>query len=133
MTHMFDNYPQPNDYIPTNRRIKLPCSEATIMPGETTVHSFDIPFNIDEAAKDYKIIYKLGLNIVLEKGKEEAKVLYNEHTHCSIITWVLTPEETMLFKNTLLQAQAQIRFIMKDDTIAFTEISQVKVEDSLEV
>ena len=73
------------------------------------------------------------MNIVLEKGKEEAKVLYNEHTHCSIITWVLTPEETMLFKNTLLQAQAQIRFIMKDDTIAFTEISQVKVEDSLEV
>ena len=130
---MFDNYPQPSDYIPCNRRLVVPKDDVIIMPGETTTHSFEIPFNIDEVTTDRKIIYKLGLNIVLEKDKESSTVVYDPEKHLSILTWILSPEETVLFKNTLLQGQVQIKFTMSDGTIAYTEINPVKIEDSLEV
>lgn len=133
MTHMFDNYPQPSDYIPTNIKIKVPNDEAIIMPGETTVHSFEIPFDVDKTADDYKIIYKLGLDVILEKGKDKASVVKDATENFSILSWVLSPEETLLFKNTLLQAQTQIKFVMKDGTVAYSEISQIKVEDSLDI
>ena len=77
MSDMFKNYPQPDDYIPDNRRVRIPKELVTIMSGETTTHSFELPFDYS-SYKDYKAIYKLGLDVVLEKSKEECDAMYDE-------------------------------------------------------
>ena len=129
MSHMFDNYPQPSYYIPNNRKCHFPKEVITIMTGETTVHSFDIPFDVDNETLSYRALYKLGLNIVLVKEKEECDVLYENGV--ATLTWVLSPNETLLFKDTLLDTRVQLEFVMQDHSISYTNILKVKVIDSL--
>ena len=131
MSDMFKNYPQPDDYVPDNRRVRIPKELLTIMSGETTTHSFELPFNY-ESYKDYKAIYKLGINVVLEKSKEECTAMYDEDEDISILSWTLSPSETMLFRDTNLDAKVQLRFVESDDTIAFSEILDIVLEDSLQ-
>ena len=132
MSDIFKNYPQPDYYIPDNRRIYLPKDIITIMSGETTTHSFEVPLNLNTDTKDYKAIYHLGLKVVLEKPKSECDVIYDEETKTSIMTWILTPSETMLFKDTLLDAQVQLKFTLNDDTILYSDIRPIVLEDSLD-
>lgn len=132
MSDMFRNYPQPDYYIPDNRRIPIPKDIITIMSGETTTHSFEVPLNLNEDTKDYKAIYKLGLNVVLEKQKNDFDVIYDEDTKTSIMTVILTPSETMLFKDTLLDAHVQLKFTLNDDTILYSDICPIVLEDSLD-
>ena len=129
MSHMFDNYPQPSYYIPNNRKCHFPEEVITIMTGETTVHSFDIPFDVDNETLSYRALYKLGLDIVLIKEKEECDVLYENGV--ATLTWVLSPNETLLFKDTLLDTRVQLEFVMQDHSISYTNILEVKVIDSL--
>ncbi len=131
MTDMFDNYPQKEEYIPDNRKCFFPKEVVTIMPGETTTHSFEIPFDVSVGTIDYSIIYKVGLHIALEKGKSSCEVVWDEERNISIMTWVLSVPETMLFKDTLLDTHVQIKFTMVDGSIAFTEIYPVFVQNSL--
>ena len=143
MSNMFDNYPQPEDYIPNNRRIEVPKDVVTIMIGETTTHSFEIPLNLDEDTLDYVAIYKLGLETVLVKSKSECEVIYDEKTKTSIMTWTLSPDETKLFQSnlqmyepeiklkSLLECQVQLKFIMKDGTTQLSDIMNIKLEGSL--
>ena len=71
MNEMFKNYPQPENYIPDNRpKCIKPCG-INIMTGESAIHSFEIPFNVEEDCKYIEIIYKLGLDIVILKTNEE--------------------------------------------------------------
>ena len=143
MCNMFENYPQPENYIPNNRRIKVPKDVVTIMIGETTEHSFEIPLNLDEDTLDYVAIYKLGLKTVLVKPKEDCKVVLDAKTRTSIMTWTLSPDETKLFQSelqmykptiklkSLLECQVQLKFIMKDNTTQFSDIMNIKLEGSL--
>ena len=62
--NMFDHYPQPKGYIPHNIFCCPPKKPIVIMPGETTVHSFEIPFNVTDSAKDWSVIYKFGIDII---------------------------------------------------------------------
>ena len=68
MSHMFDNYPQPDDYIPTNipKHFKKPSLD--IMAGETSIHSFEVPLNVEELL-NYKVIYQLGADAIIIKDK----------------------------------------------------------------
>lgn len=130
---MFKNYPQAEDYIPNNRRKCFPKSKITIMAGETTIHSFEIPFNVETDTIDCDVIYKLGLNVVLTKDITDCTFTYDEDNHKTILTCTLSSEDTMLFANTLLDAHVQIRFIMNDSSVMYTEIYPVKLIDSLDV
>ena len=134
MSEMFKNYPQPEDYIPNNRPRCCRHHPINLMTGETTSHSFDIPFDVKEDTLDYKVIYKLGINIVIEKGKDELELSeYDVERHETTITCELSSEETSLFKFTSLNAYVQIQFTMKDNSTVFTEIYPIKILNSLAV
>ena len=128
---MFKLYPSPEDYIPCNRKFPIKKEILTIMTGETTVHSFDIPFDVESDTLSYRLIYKLGLNIVLVKEKEDCEVLYDDKHDITTLTWTISPSETLFFRSTLLDAHAQIEFVMPDHSISYTDILEVKVVDSL--
>lgn len=136
---MFDNYPQPDDYIPNNRPKPMHKHEITIMTGETASHTFDVPFDVKEDCIDIEVIYKLGLNVIITKKSNELDIVSKEKGdwHYSSVTSSLSSEETALFHDTLLDANVQIKFTMKDGTmkdgaIQYSEIYKVDVQDSLD-
>ena len=129
-SEMFKHYPQPDNYTPYNIPHGIKHEEITIMAGESATHSFEIPFNVIEDVTDFEIIYKLGISMSLIKsylGEKEKEypaitVVYDEDSHKSMITCVLSVIETQLFRDTLLDCKVQIKFIMKDLSIAYTEV-----------
>ena len=133
MSNMFDNYPQDSEYIPNNRHKKFCKNEITIMAGETTTHTFEVPFNVDEQTQTFDIIYKLGFEDVLIKDKKECTTLYDEEINKTFITCLLHFGETRLFANTVLSAHVQIRFTMLDGTVSYSEIYPIKLMTALDV
>ena len=128
---MFDNYPQPESYIPDNLVRCFPKEEITIMSGETTTHSFEVPLDINKLI-DYKALYKLGLEVILDKTRETCDAIYDEERGVSLLTWKLPPEETILFGHTLLDAKVQLRFTLEDGSIAFSDVMSIRLENSLQ-
>lgn len=132
MSEMFKNYPQPDDYIPNNRRkCKCKCG-LKIMTGESTSHSFEIPFNVSKDCLDYQIIYRYNLNHYLIITKDRIETIIDEDKNTSILTCSLSAEETMLFEHNLLDADVQIKFFMLDNSVTFTEVYKIKVTKSLD-
>lgn len=132
MSELFDNYPQPSDYIPNNRRKCFPKKEITIMAGETTIHSFEIPLNAFTDLVDFDIIYRLGIHVVVVKNKKSCTVVYDEDTKKSNISCTLSKDDTKLFKETLEQAQVQLRFVMRDLSTSYSNIYPITLIDSLD-
>ena len=131
MSEMFKNYPQPSDYIPDNRPKCFKPFKLDIMVGETSVQSFDIPFNVEDDCTNWEIIYKLGLELVLTKKKEDIDII-TEDDGTSILTCVLTPAETKLFNSTILDTLVQIKFIMKTGETIYSDIYKVIIRNSLD-
>lgn len=132
LSEMFNNYPQPDDYIPDNhpKCCKPMCLD--IMVGETTIHTFEIPFNIETETLGVEVMYKLGVNLMLVKTNEDLTITIDEEKNTSIISCEITSQESLLFRNTVLDTNVQIKFIMLDKTIKMSEIYTVKVCDSLD-
>lgn len=131
MSEMFKNYPQPDDYIPNNRPKCRKPFKLDIMVGETSVQSFDVPFDVEEDCIDWEIIYKLGLEVVLIKSKETIEIIKDEDN--TILSCVISPEETKLFNSTILDTLVQIKFTMKDGNIIYSEIYKIKINNSLDI
>ena len=132
MSDMFRHYPQPDWYTPNNRKVFVPREILTIMPGETTTHSFEVPFICDRDLKDFKAIYKLGIDIVLEKKKDECTITPYENLNKSLLSWTLSSDETMeKFNNTNLDAKVQLVFVKDDDSIVYSDVMDIKLENSL--
>ena len=130
MSEMFRRYPQPKGYIPNNRPMcnKPMCLD--IMAGETAYHTFEVPLDVDDI-EGFEVIYKLGLKPVVIKDNYQVEYKANEWG--SFITCVLYPHETKLFSNTLLSTTVQIKFYMKDNTVSYSEIYNVKVQDAIDL
>ena len=126
---MFDRYPQRDDYIPDNRPKCCKHFELNIMSGETAVHSFDVPFDIEDACDSVEVIYSLGIKPILIKKDPEIIITHCDH---SIVTCKLNEQETLLFDDTLLSAQVQLKFYMKNGTTTYSEIYRIKLMDSLD-
>lgn len=131
MSKMFDNYPQPEGYIPNNRpRCRIPHT-IDIMAGETAEHSFEVPFNVDESCDSFEVIYKLGINPIIIKNQSHLEKVITEHG-TTLITCKLSSDETSMFGDTLLSAKVQLKFYMKNNTISYSEIYKVNLRDSLD-
>jgi hypothetical protein len=129
---MFDRYPQGPDYIPCNRPKPIKHSDLVIMTGETTMHSFEFPFGIDQYVSDIEVIYKLGINVVLIKHLNDIAIDIDKYDY-SLITVTLSPEETKLFKDTVLTTKVQLKLRLVDESIMYTRAYKVKVFDSLDI
>lgn len=129
--NMFDNYPAPADYIPDNRPkcIKPFCLD--IMSGETAIHTFEVPFNVNESCEVLEVIYKLGIKPIIIKNHKDLEII---ETECgkSIVTCKLSPEETELFANTVLSAKVQLKFYMSNNTVSYSEEYKIKLMTSLD-
>lgn len=144
MGNMFDLYPQPEDYIPYNRPRRPKKFSLDIMTGETSSHTFEIPFDVKKECKDVQVIYKLGIEVVLMKSWSDEEIEVDtfdgnmqigqeiKHIETSTVTCPLTREETLIFHNTCLNTQVQLKFVMNDDSITYSEVYPVKVMDSLD-
>lgn len=132
LSEMFKNYPQPDDYIPNNHPRCHCIKPLEIMSGETTTHTFEIPFNVKTDTLGVEVMYKLGVNLVLVKTNENLTITTDEEKNSSIISCEITSQESLLFRNTILDTHVQIKFIMLDKTIKMSEIYKVKVYDSLD-
>ena len=134
MTEMFNNYPQAEDYKPDNRHRKWPELKLDIMTGETAVHTFEIPFDVtdDNQVADYEVIYKLGLEPVIIKTSLYDLEIEVEQDGSSIVICRLKPEETLLFKDTVLDTHVQLKFYMEDGQVSYSDIYKVYVKDSLD-
>jgi len=130
-SEMFRNYPQPDDYVPNNRPRCHKPFKLDIMTGETAIHTFEIPFNVEESCDDVKVIYKSGLTPEITKEQSELEITTTEHGN-SIITCTLSAEETSIFQNTLLDTKVQLKFYMKNGDITYSDIYNVKVVNSLD-
>lgn len=133
MVEMFKNYPQSEDYVPYNRPRPLPDKKIEIMTGESTIHTFEIPFNVIENTYNFQIIYKLGLKDVLIKssdlGEVDIKILPSGK---SIVSCAISAEESKLFRYTCLNTFVQIKFIMIDRSIKMSEIYKVTIRNSID-
>ena len=108
-----------------------------IMTGETASHIFDVPFDVEKECTDVEVIYKLGLKVILVRKASlgEVTILPKEIGCGKIISTLnvrLSDEETTLFRNTYLDTKVQVKFIMNDYSVQYSEIYPVTVEDSLE-
>ena len=133
MVDMFRNYPQPDDYKPNNYP-KCHCRKPLeIMAGETTVHSFDVPFNVEDETTMVEVIYQLGTKPIIIKNNMMHLDITVLENNTSIVTCTLKPNETALFRNTLLDTKVQLKFYMDNGMVTYSEIYKVKVSDSLDV
>ena len=141
MGNMFDWYPQPDEYIPTNRPKPKKKFQLDIMTGETASHTFEVPFDVEDeelGCEDIEIIYKLGTKVVLTRHwkilPSQIEVVQKQKGNWkySVLTTHLSDEDTMLFHGTYLDAKVQIKFIMKDYTVQYSEIYPITVVDSLQ-
>ena len=133
MVDMFRNYPQPEDYKPNNYPKCHFRKPLEIMAGETTVHSFDVPFNVEDDTSLCEVIYRLGTETVIVKDSAMYLDITVLDNGTSIVTCTLKPEETLIFKNTALDTYVQLKFYMNNGMITYSEIYRVKVTDALDI
>lgn len=128
---MFDNFNNiPEGYIPDNRPKHCPCRKLDVITGETAVHTFEIPFDVTKECIDYSVTYKYWGDKKLVYGKDELEVEVLED-ETSTITCRLNPVVTLLFGNTPLDTLVQLRFVMADRTVSFSQIYKIKVFNSI--
>lgn len=131
MSEMFNNYPQPTDYVPNNRPKHHEHKCYTIFAGKTVEHTFEVPFNMVEKCDVYQVIYRLGVTPVIIKNHEQVEIHVEDNK--TIVKCVLSPEETSLFANTLLNAEVQLKYFMKDDTVSYSCIYNIKTATALDI
>ena len=132
MVEMFKNYPQPKGYVPDNYPKCRHIKPIEIMCGETATHSFEVPFNVEDSCSMVEVIYRFGLKPILIKNNMfHLDILINDD-NTSVVSCTLKPEETLLFKNSVLDTHVQLKFYMENGTISYSEIYKVFVKDSLD-
>ena len=132
MVEMFRNYPQPDDYKPDNYPKCWHFKQIEIMTGETAIHTFEVPFNVEDECQVCEVIYKLGLEPVIIKTSLYDLEIEVEQDGSSIVICRLKPEETLLFKDTVLDTHVQLKFYMEDGQVSYSDIYKVYVKDSLD-
>lgn len=130
---MFDNYPQPEGYIPDNR-VKDVCmeDEDTIIVNGTTVHVFRLNFSYSELCSSFEAIYESGLDAGFSVKSTDlgGPFSIDEEDGHTFITITLTPEMTAPFKP-IRDAYAQMRLTMKDGTTIYGDMNKLRVIDTL--
>lgn len=117
-----------------------------IIIGGSCVNTFKLDFNyldyvktdapVDAELDDKvdlsraKVIYRQGLNVVLEKYPEEFRI--DEHKHYSYLTVILSPEETSLFSNNYLDVKVQVMVENNSGNLLYDIPSKLRVMSPLD-
>ena len=104
-----------------------------IVIGGNCEHIFKVPFLFSNYVKSSKVIYKQGLDTILEIELNESNVIENTAISETTIVVRLTPMQTLLFKDTLLNTFVQLKIINTSDTILYDDPHYIKVVKPLVV
>jgi hypothetical protein len=100
-----------------------------LVRGGTYVHNFSLPFLCSETLKELCVIYTQGPTQVLLSY--DYKLIEDPETDISYLEFTLTPEETELFKDTLLDTYCQLKLVTFEGNIYFNEPQKIEVTSSL--
>lgn len=122
-------------YPPDNRIRYLDIDIEDIVVGGTTIHTFNVPLNIATAVSSLNIIYGSGIGVVVNKSLDDypdvSYVLNEDGT--SDLKCILTPEDTLLFKDWDREATVQLKFVMLDNgTVEYSDIYYLRVLKTLD-
>lgn len=142
---MFDNF------TPTEISYNLPDyhyidNTSDVIIGATNTHVFKQPFLFTNYIKSFEVIYRQGLTEVLTKiydmqSNEENNnneyrkdIIIHEcdKTGNTIVKVILSPEESTLFKNSVLECQVQLKFYLLDDSILYSDCYDIRVKSPLD-
>lgn len=116
-----------------NRVIVLPEEKIDdIIIGATCTHIFHLGFKYSEYVKSSKVIYKQGLDVILTKYP----ISYNlEETKygTTFLTLVLTPEDTIKFRDAHLTTTVQIQITNVNGETLYNIPSKLIVKEPLSV
>lgn len=122
-----------------NRCKKLKLREPLfIVIGGTSIQRIRVPFLYSEYAKSIQVLYKQGLTSINVGGEDGLFVTADnvkediEH-HCSVITVTLTPSQTRMFKDTLLDTYVQLKIETKEGGIVYDIPRYVYVKAPLDL
>lgn len=116
-----------------NHCTHLPKPYIDIIPGETCIHSFDVPFNVEQDCANVEVIYQLGIDPIIIKGIYFLNILVEPDKPFSTVVCTLSPEETKQFGNKYLDTRVQLKFYMNGGNISYSDIYRVRVFDSLDL
>lgn len=126
---MLDNYKDVESLpLPDNERKWLRCKPLdTIIVGGTCTHIFEVPIKFNEDLLKVTICYKQEARLILVKDPTELTT----SDESLFIKCDMTTDETVLFGNTLLDTEVQLKFEYADKVL-FSNIYKVKVINTLE-
>lgn len=112
--------------------LKESTDEEVIIGGDC-VHVFELDFLYSQIVASAEIIYRQGLNNILTfSGKDKDVEIIEDILHNkSYISLHLTSEDTLKFKETLLEAFAQVKLKTVFGQILYTDIKKVKIHKPL--
>lgn len=138
---MFDNF------TPTTISFNRPDyiyddNTGDIVIGATNTHLFNAPFLLSEYCEKIEIIYRQGLDIkplnkiydfrINELVQNGIEVEECDEKEYSIVKVTLTPEESNMFKNNVLECQAQMKLYMPDNEILYSDSYDIDVKSPLD-
>ena len=124
---VLDSYTQ--TIISDNRHKFIDSNEDKdeIIIGGSCTNTFELPFLYSKYIKDGEIIYKQGLNIVFEMPISLDMIKEKESCPFSIVQVNLSPSQTSLFEDTVLDTFCQLKLIDVNDNVMFDEPHKLKV------
>lgn len=128
---ILDDYTQ--TIISDNRHQFIDSNEDKdeIIIGGSCTNTFELPFLYSQYIKEGEIIYKQGLDVLLELPISLDMIEENEKCSVSIVQVTLNPSQTSLFKNTILDTYCQLRLVDINDNVMFDEPHKLKVSKPL--
>jgi hypothetical protein len=127
---MFNNYVNTNGVVwPDNRIAFLNINEYdNITLGATSTHYFTLPV-AGEDIVEYRVSYKQGLSIVLEKKTGECLIEEYEGGH--YLQVIITPEESRLFNAYNKDTFVQLAIVLVDGTTSYSDLFRLAMIDSI--
>ena len=96
--------------------------------GATNTHYFSLPVDVADI-KDYKVSYKQGLSIVLEKSYGDCELeALGDGVFLKVI---LEPTESRLFNFYNKDTTVQLAIKLADDQVIHSELYRLKIIDSI--
>lgn len=110
--------------------------ENDIVVGSSCTHIFKFPFKYSEVVESMEVIYKQGLSVPILTRVVNSETEVVEFTQChrdfSTVTIILPPEETELFKDTLLDTFVQVKMLNKKGEILYNEPTELEIRIPLD-
>jgi hypothetical protein len=127
---MFDKYNIVDNTVqPDNRIAFLNINEYdNITLGATSTHYFRLPVEGGEI-EEYKVSYKQGLSVVLEKQTEEC--IIEEYEGGYYLKVIVSPENSRLFNAYNKDTFVQLALKLTDGTVSYSDMFRLAMIDSI--